>query len=391
MERTDRELPEVPGYAEDPRLQKTLLQRIVDRVPAAIAYLDRELYFRWANQEFEALYRVPLSHVLGRPLFDVFPEARGQWTGILTSVLEVGNRFSSKGFPFVYHVDGEKRISYWDLTFEPFPNEGERPEGVLLLSIEVSDRVANEQRHRGQLEAMRTAQALKDELLSMVSHELRTPIHAMMGYGRLLERGRAGDLSDQQLGYLRKMMRLAENLSRLVGDLLDVSHIQAGTFSIHQEPIAIAEAMRDVVTNLAPLAEQGEVRVHLDASPQLPEALADGYRVRQVITNLVTNAIKFTPGGGEVHVRACLAGEPPMLRCEIADNGVGISEDDFARIFQPFTQLDMSATRQVAGTGLGLSIARGIVRAHGGRIGVESELGKGSTFWFTLPLATPAS
>jgi signal transduction histidine kinase len=145
-------------------------------------------------------------------------------------------------------------------------------------------------------------------------------------------------------------------------------------------PLPVARA---ALEGLVPLATAKAQRLLLDAPDDLPVLIADEARVRQVLTNLVANAIKFAHAPGDITVRiACQGG---LVRCEVADRGPGIAAADLARLFQPFTQLDMSATRSASGTGLGLSIAKALVEAHGGAIGVESQPGAGSTFWFTLP------
>jgi two-component system OmpR family sensor kinase/two-component system sensor histidine kinase BaeS len=144
-----------------------------------------------------------------------------------------------------------------------------------------------------------------------------------------------------------------------------------------------------VADSLASLASQKQLALSLDVAPDLPPMVADPQRLGQVLTNLISNAIKFTPPGGQIQVAA--RQERDHVLCEVVDTGDGIRPDDLPRLFQRFTQLDMSTTRQKGGTGLGLSICKAIVEAHGGHIGVRSELGKGSSFWFTLPFSPPGA
>jgi signal transduction histidine kinase len=178
-------------------------------------------------------------------------------------------------------------------------------------------------------------------------------------------------------------MNGTEILLTLINDLLDMSRIQAGKFSLNPQPVRLKELARAAMTHLTGLAEQKRQGLYLDAEDDLPVVKADQQRVSQVILNLVGNAIKFTPEGGRIDVR--LRHAPDGVRVEVKDNGIGIARADQLRLFHPFTQVDSSSTRAKGGTGLGLSISKALIEAHGGAIGVESAPGAGSTFWFTLP------
>jgi|GEM_PF-3349000 signal transduction histidine kinase len=240
------------------------------------------------------------------------------------------------------------------------------------------------EQQRLEIEAMRRIDTLKDQFLSIVSHELRTPINAITGFGSILEDEAAGPLNEEQHHYVRKMLLGADSLLTLVNDLLDLSRIQAGKFKITKGSTDVPRLITEVLTMLGPLAEGKRLQVTSDVPDNLPSLQADGQRVKQVLFNLVSNAIKFTHPEGRIHVSVRLGGD--RLRCEVADTGIGIAREDFPRLFQRFGQLDTRYNRLTTGSGLGLSISKALVEAHGGEIGVESELGKGSTFWFTLPL-----
>jgi PAS domain S-box-containing protein len=264
--------------------------------------------------------------------------------------------------------------------------EGQRARLGTLLDVSERMRLEADRTkfHEDQLQALRDADLMKDQFLGILSHELRTPINAITGFGSILDDELAGPLAPQQHEYLRKILGGAEVLLVLVNDLLDMSRIQAGKFTLAFEPTDVRQVVADAVATLTALALQKHLELLLDLPQALPVIRADPQRVGQIITNLVSNAVKFTPEGGRirVHGRLDLQGR---LRFEVEDTGPGIAEGDVARLFQPFTQLDMSFTRQAPGTGLGLSIAKALVEAHGGTIGVRSEPGAGSTFWFTLP------
>jgi signal transduction histidine kinase len=238
----------------------------------------------------------------------------------------------------------------------------------------------------GMTAELRQADRAKDEFLSVISHELRTPLNFIMGFASILEDEIAGPLNSQQHEYLGKINDGADRMLMLVNDLLDFAKLQAGKFTLAPETTAYPALVSEVVGSMRPLAIQKGLQLNTDL--RADEALhIDGKRVGQIIYNLVSNAIKFTPKGGSVRVTTFR--ENGHVRTEVTDTGIGIATEDVSKLFTRFKQLDMSATRQAGGTGLGLSIAKALVEAHGGQIGVRSEPGKGSTFYFTLPAAAP--
>lgn len=267
----------------------------------------------------------------------------------------------------------------------PFLFEGKPSVQVVMQDVTQKKKA---EAHRLEVVALKRSDELKDQFISILSHELRTPLNGILGFGSLLEDELVGPLSVEQHAYLQKMLKGAEQLLRLVNDLLDMSRIQAGTFSLDVRAIDLGEAVEAAVDSLQGLAQQNGVRLGVAPGPDRPIICADEQRIVQVLLNLVGNALKFTPAGGSVTVRVLREGEE--VRCEVADTGPGIPPEDLPRLFQRFSQLDMTTTRRAKGTGLGLSISKAIVEAHGGTIGVSSEPGYGSTFWFALPAASYA-
>ncbi len=230
---------------------------------------------------------------------------------------------------------------------------------------------------------LREADKAKDEFLSVISHELRTPLNFIMGFASILEDEVAGPMSRQQHEYMGKILNGVDRMLLLVNDLLDFAKIQAGKFELHRHATPYAPLVEEVVSTMRPLADQKDIAVSSDVAVDVTPTV-DGPRVVQVLTNLLSNAVKFTPAGGSIRVTARIDGND--LLTEVTDTGIGISAEDLPKLFTRFRQLDMSSTREAGGTGLGLSISKGIVEAHGGSIGVRSEKGCGSTFWFRLPL-----
>jgi len=229
---------------------------------------------------------------------------------------------------------------------------------------------------------------LKDRFVSAVSHELRTPVNAMMGFGSILEDEVSGPLNEQQHHYVRRILASADILLNLVNDLLDMSRLQAGQFELSPGPTNLRSVASEVLGNLAALADQKHLTLANEVPEYLPEVVADCRRVSQVLTNLLHNAIKFTPNGGHITVRA--RPSDGGLQVEVQDTGIGIAPEDVPKLFHDYGQLAQQPAQKAVGTGLGLSISKALIEAHGGHIGVRSTPHVGSTFWFTLPPAPPA-
>jgi PAS domain S-box-containing protein len=378
--------------------QTAFAESIIQNVPTGIAFLDRELVYRVSNPIYSAFLELAPSEIIGRYLFDVVPGGEPQIREMLEGVLATGEPVYAKDFPFTFaRPDGTLRHTYWDLVYFPAPrDEDGRVSGVLVLADEVSERVAHEHEQRElreqqaawqreRIEALEESDQLKDQFLSILSHELRTPINAIMGFGSVLADELAGPLSSDQHNFLGKILVSADALLALIDDLLIMSRVQAGQFSINVRAMDFGAQVASVVETLRPEADKRGVALVQHLSDGLPMLLADNQRIGQVLTNLVGNAVKFTPVGGTVTVRAAIVDD--ALRCEVVDTGLGIAESDMPRLFQRFGQIDTSNTRTNKGTGLGLSIVKAIVETHGGEVGVASQPGHGSTFWFTLPLA----
>jgi len=230
------------------------------------------------------------------------------------------------------------------------------------------------------------ADRAKSEFISTVSHELRTPMTSIKGYADLLMLGMAGPLSDQQKHFIGIIRNNAERMVALVNDLLDISRIESGRVQLDLRAVHIHEVVGQVVGTLQGRAQNKNIVLQVDVSENLPPVWGDSNRVAQILTNLISNAIQYTPPGGRVTISAHLNGD--MLEVSVTDTGIGISKEDQRKIFDRFFRADDPLVQETPGTGLGLPITASLVQMHGGQIWVESELGEGSTFTFTLPLAT---
>src|SRR5437660_3950501 len=249
-----------------------------------------------------------------------------------------------------------------------------------LLFAEVKDKNA----------ALERVNHLKSQFLATVTHELRTPLHSIISYGALILEGFVeGDLTAEQEEHIQFIVRRAEDLSRLVDDMLDLSKIEADRLEVKVEPLALEPSLTEVVSQLKPMASNKGLQLTLEMEASLPMVLADSQRIRQVVINMVSNALKFTEKG-RVTIQCALLDRYEMLRISVNDTGIGISPAALDYIFEAFRQADGSTTRRFGGTGLGLTIARKLIELQGGEVSVESVVGQGSTFAFTLPVASAA-
>ncbi|RKH55823.1 sensor histidine kinase [Corallococcus llansteffanensis] len=236
---------------------------------------------------------------------------------------------------------------------------------------------------------------LKSSFLGTVSHELRTPLASILGYSEMMAEGLAGPLNAEQLQYVRTIVEKGETLLSMISSLLDLSQIEAGRLRLSMAPVDPGYIIQTAVSSVLPQAQRKglELEVRLPHTPQ-PRLAGDLDKLRQVVVNLLANAVKFTPAGGRVKVTLSDAAMQqelgvPGYRISVEDTGVGIRTEEFDRIFQSFYQVDGSSTREFGGAGLGLAIVKSLVEGHGGRVRVESEFGHGSRFIVMLPLHPP--
>ncbi len=223
----------------------------------------------------------------------------------------------------------------------------------------------------------------KSQFLANMSHELRTPLNAILGYTEMMVDGLYGDVGPKAQGVLERVQANGKHLLGLINDVLDLSKIEAGQLALTVEPYSVADMVATVLSATESLARTKGLALGSAIAPGLPPGTGDARRLSQVLLNLVGNAIKFTDQGS-VEIRAVRQGD--VFELAVVDTGLGIKAEDQARIFDEFQQVDDTSTRKKGGTGLGLSISRKIVELHGGRIAVESEVGKGSTFKVTIPI-----
>lgn len=357
------------------RIQESeaLLRGVMDATAALIYVKDTQGKYITVNRRFSDLFGREPDWILGRTDTEVFPEQYArEYIANDHRVLESGEAMEFE--ECAHHADGEH--TYVSVKV-PLRDASGKIWAVCGVSTDISD--------RKRLEAdLAQAVQTRDDILAIVSHDLRSPLSVISAtVGLLLRSGQLPDNSDSRRQYDR-IRRNVEQMNRLIGDLMDMASIRSGRLSIERRPEKIGSLVHEAVTAHEALARERKVELRQDVSDADRYVLCDHQRVLQVFANLCGNALKFTGDGGHIVVSAQASnGE---ARFAVADSGPGIAPEELARVFDPY----WSGNRhEKSGTGLGLYITRGIVEAHGGRVWAESEPGRGTTMYFTLPLDEP--
>jgi len=288
-----------------------------------------------------------------------------------------------------------KGQSFGVIELESFDEEHQYTESELNLAITLSNQAAvaldnarlyDEQREI--TEQLRELDSLKSQFLANMSHELRTPLNSIIGFSRVIMKGIDGPVTEQQSQDLSAIYNAGQHLLNMINDILDISKIDAGKMELAFEDLELPQIVESVLSTTRGLVKDKPVELCTDIQDGIPIIHADPTRIRQVLLNLLSNAAKFTDEGSITVAASEQVGSRgrPEVKIAVKDTGVGIAIEDQQDLFEPFTQVDGSATRSTGGTGLGLSITRLLVDLHDGEIGVESTPGEGSTFYFTIPI-----
>ncbi|MFB3816924.1 MAG: ATP-binding protein [Candidatus Methylomirabilales bacterium] len=230
---------------------------------------------------------------------------------------------------------------------------------------------------------LQAASRHKSQFLASMSHELRTPLNAIIGFSEVLRDKMAGELNAEQSEFVQDILSSGRHLLALINDILDLSKVEAGRMELQLAPFSLPLALEGALALVRERASRHGLALALSVDPRLGDLVGDERKIRQVVLNLLSNALKFTPPGGRIELRAAHAGE--AVEITVSDSGVGIAPEDQEAIFEEFRQIPDSGDQAREGTGLGLALAKRFVELHGGRIRVQSEVGKGSAFTFTLP------
>ena len=354
-------------------------ESVLNAANDGIAMLDRQGHFVLINRRFGELLGGRAEALLHHTVEEAPPlllERLARLSGRLAALLP-GDVQDERGVAEeIIALDGSDQRFLQFYTAPVQGEDGQETIGRILVLRDVT-------RER-ELDKMKT------DFISVVSHELRTPLTSIKGYTDLLLSGATGEVSELQAEFLGIIQSSTTRLSNLINDILDISRIESGSIQIKHEPIDYRRIVSDTLRLMKAAADEKQISMDASLPESIPPVRGDTDKVTQVLANLVSNAIKYTPQGGWVKVSLEVTGEASVTTC-VADSGIGVADEDQPKLFQKFFRADNTSTREAGGTGLGLVIAKTIIELLGGAIWVESEPGRGSRFSFTLPLSLEAS
>ena len=337
------------------------------------------------SAEIASLYGVPIGHV-PRTAADflsfVHPADRERVAALYRDLER-----SPRDYEIEYHVVcGDGSVRYFHEIGEIDHEAATRsPSYTGTMQDITARRQLQEEMHQA-LEQANSANHTKTAFLANMSHELRTPLNAIIGFSELLTSEVFGPLPAKQADYLRDIHSSGQHLLKLVNDILDLAKVEAGRLELALDPMEIGEVVGECIRLLRDRAEERKQRLRVALAPDLPTLRADRLRIKQVLLNLVSNAIKFTPQAGEVTIAVARNGDG--IRIQITDTGIGMRREDIDLALQPFCQIDTSLARKYEGAGLGLPLAKTMIDLHGGRLGIDSKPGIGTTVEVWLPIGT---
>ncbi len=349
------------------------IQTILSSITDGILVLDEKNNILMLNPSAEEMLGVKGASLADHPLRDIVTatseKERDFVLKFYTDLLIQNAKVKEPGEAVSFRVEGPRKVLDVSLVRAPVGRGGTM--GTIAVLRDIT--------REAEIDRMKT------EFISTVSHELRTPMTSIKGYIDLLYMGVAGPLSEQQKRFVTIIKNNADRLASLVSDILDISRIESGRVRLNFEPLSLKKVVEEVSLAFEHRIREKSLSYIVDIPDDLPPLWADKDRLTQILTNLISNACQYTPEGGSVTVTARAVGD--VVQVDVRDTGIGIAPEDLPRVFDRFFRADHPVVRESPGTGLGLAITKAFVELHGGQIWVQSELGKGSTFSFTIPVA----
>lgn len=363
---------------DEVRKGKTYIENLVENAGDAIVPTDREDRILTWNRAAEVIFGHSKEEAIGKKLDMLLPP------GHLRELEEIRNKVQLAGLIRNLEVRRKRKdgaIIDVALAVSPIKDKDNNVIGFLYLAKDITEKQRYQQR-------LKELDKMKSDFVSNVSHELRTPLTAVKGSVDNMLDGLTGLLNEKQSRYLTRIKSNADRLTRLINDILDLSRIEAGKIDLQAAVLPLVALAKEVAEGLRPIAVDKLISLEVASPDARVTAWADQDKVIQVLMNLIGNAVKFTPTHGKVSVTVERNGDE-WVQTSVADTGPGIPLEEANKIFDKFYQIAQAGKQKARGTGLGLAISKALVEMHGGRIWVESEVGSGSTFFFTLPAQQP--
>ena len=356
------------------------LRQVIDSVPAMIAATDREGRYIVANSQFAALFGVRPDHLIGRRPSEVRDDVFSRSLMDRDARLLAGETLPSSFEEEIVNGLGELRLL---LTAKSAFRDG-REAMVVTAALDITERRKTERDLTAAKELAEVANHSKTEFLANMSHELRTPLNAIIGFSQLMAGEMLGPLATPKyVGYASDIAASGEHLLGIINDILDVSKLEAGKLDLTEEPIDLARAIGDLLRLVEQKARAGKVCIETGIDPGLPRLVADGRKIKQILLNLLTNAIKFSPPGGTVEIAVRVQAGAVVIA--IADHGIGMDARELQVAVSRFGQVASAWSRRHPGTGLGLPLAIGLTEMHGGNLAIRSSKEIGTTVTVTFP------
>jgi protein-histidine pros-kinase len=351
---------------------------LLESAPDAMVIVNAQGHIVLVNAQTEKLFGYSRAALVGARVEMLIPEGyRDAEETLRGDVAEPHVRVIGAG-PQLYGKHEDGTAFPVEVSLSPLQTED-----GLLVSMAIRDITERKLIEEKLAEASR----LKSAFLANMSHELRTPLNAIIGFAELMHKGKSGPMAPDHHEYLGDILTSAKHLLQLINDVLDLAKVESGNLEFEPEPVELPRLVGEVCDVLRGLASRKRLAIQIEIDDQISRVLIDAARIKQVLYNFVSNAIKFTKEGGTITVRMGQASDPAEFRIDVEDTGVGISADDVPKLFVEFQQLDTGAAKRFQGTGLGLALTKRLVEGHHGRVEVKSTLGVGSTFSAILPRA----